>query len=254
MKHLGFATALASGAMLVTAGTVLLLSRRPGASPHATPHAARRTAASPLHRSRSRLGFADRSDAMRRLLAGVRALPGVESAALATPAPPTSGLVCATPGMNRPAPVSTGLARVSPEYFRTMGIPLRGRDFAARDDGSAPPVVIVNETLARRLWPTGNPIGRRLRLAGPDEPLREVVGVAGDGEAHAAPAGPPSGVVYLPDRQAPAPPTGHFSLVVRTAEDAPSLRVPLSQLVEAVDPDLPVGAVDLDFTPHAPFE
>jgi putative ABC transport system permease protein len=231
-----------AAAVVLAAGTLCASCRAPRDTP--------RAAAASVHLPRTRFAFRDPAASLHRLLAGVRALPGVESAALATPVP-AGDLVCATAGGGLPA-VTAGLARVSPEYFRTLGIPLRGRDFGARDDGSAPPVVIVNETLARRLWPAGDPIGRRLRLSGPHEPLREVVGVARD-RGPDTPAGPAGGLVYVPDGQAPAA-AGRVSLVVRTTDDAPSLRVPLAQLVEAVDPELPVGAVDLDFTPHTPFE
>lgn len=219
--------------------TLLLLSARPPAPTQAAGRVARRgSGPRPL-----RVGV------LRRLLAGIRSLPGVEAAALAAPVSPSQGLVCARTEPAGRQVVGARLALVSPDYFRTMGIPLRGREFAARDDGSAPPVAIVDEALARRLWPAADPIGRRLRLSGAHQSLREVVGVA-----HVAPAAQPApssrGLVYLPDRQAPAPPEGHVSLVVRTAADAPSLREPLAELVDAVDPDLPVAALDLDITRH----
>jgi len=74
---------------------------------------------------------------------------------------------------------------VGPRYFETMGIPvLAGREFNRQDDKGAPPVVIVNETMARRFWPgTQSALGRRLRLqerGGAFSPYYEVVGVVKD--------------------------------------------------------------------------
>jgi putative ABC transport system permease protein len=70
---------------------------------------------------------------------------------------------------------------VGDDYFATMGMPLSsGRPFDEHDDRSATRVVIVNETLARLLWPGTDPIGRRLSLNGPNGPWQEVVGVVRD--------------------------------------------------------------------------
>jgi putative ABC transport system permease protein len=77
-------------------------------------------------------------------------------------------------------PVSYSRHRVSPEYFATLGIPLRrGRLFAAGDGPSAPPVAIVSASMARRLWPDRDPIGQRISPGGSDARV-EVVGVVGD--------------------------------------------------------------------------
>jgi predicted permease len=72
---------------------------------------------------------------------------------------------------------------VSADYFHTLGIPIvAGRAFNRHDDLQSPPVAIVNQALARRMWPHGNPVGQRLKQGMPDEPepWREIVGVAGD--------------------------------------------------------------------------
>ncbi len=73
---------------------------------------------------------------------------------------------------------STWVGRVDTGYFETMGIPLlQGRDFNNRDVEANPPVIIVNETLARRISPDGKPVGKRIRVLGEAE-LVEVIGVA----------------------------------------------------------------------------
>src|SRR5208283_2398643 len=71
---------------------------------------------------------------------------------------------------------------VAPDYFATLGVPLlRGREFTVRDSASALLVVLVNETLARRLWPCEDPLGKRLRFGGMWlGPFHAVVGVARD--------------------------------------------------------------------------
>ncbi len=78
-----------------------------------------------------------------------------------------------------------GWMNTSPGYFATFHIPLRGRDFTDRDNGAAPGVVIINETLARKYWPKENPIGQQIVIGkgvGPQfvEGPRQIIGVAGD--------------------------------------------------------------------------
>jgi putative ABC transport system permease protein len=70
---------------------------------------------------------------------------------------------------------------VTPDYFRTMEIPLlRGRDFDETDQPTSRPVVIIDETFARQYFPNENPIGRRLKLTFIKDKWWEIVGVAGD--------------------------------------------------------------------------
>jgi hypothetical protein len=70
---------------------------------------------------------------------------------------------------------------ISPEYFEALGVRmLAGRSFTARDTATAPPVVILSRSLAQKLFPHENPIGKQVRAVH-DEPFgREVVGVTGD--------------------------------------------------------------------------
>ena len=69
---------------------------------------------------------------------------------------------------------------MTPDYFRTMKIPLLlGRDFADRDDLQSPPVAVINQTFARTMWPGEDPIGKRIRV--PDFKISvAIVGVVGD--------------------------------------------------------------------------
>src|SRR5262249_55223636 len=76
-------------------------------------------------------------------------------------------------------------SEISPNYMRTLGIPLRqGREFDAHDNQQSSPVAIINEVLARRYWPSENPIGKRFKIFDEDS-WRTVVGVVGDVKRYA---------------------------------------------------------------------
>jgi putative ABC transport system permease protein len=122
-------------------------------------------------------------------------------------------------------------------YFQTLRIPLvRGRYFTAMDRRGAPPVAIVNETMARRYWPDESPIGQRVRLLEEGETF-EIVGVVGDVQPF-RPDEKPKPQIYWPFAQFPR---WAVQLVVRTTGDpamaAPAIRARLEQ----ADPDLQVG-------------
>ncbi len=126
-----------------------------------------------------------------RVFERLQSLPGVLSVAGAG-SPPLSGAL----GMGflvegRPAPPpdpngqpsqTADYIAVTPNYFATMRTPIvQGREFNDRDTASSPFVVVINQTMAKRFWPNESAIGKRIQLDYvPDEPLREVVGVAGD--------------------------------------------------------------------------
>ena len=125
----------------------------------------------------------------KRVLERAQATPGVTYAAISDSLPPDRQYDYDTfviqgqqlaPGDINPA-VTCPI--VSPDYFRALGVPLiRGRFFTEHDNGDAPPVVIISESLARRYFPNDNPIGRRLKASGPelhDTPFMEIVGVVG---------------------------------------------------------------------------
>jgi putative ABC transport system permease protein len=132
---------------------------------------------------------------------------------------------------------------VTPEYFRTLGIPLRaGRVFRERDDQSSPPVLMVNETLARRFFGGENPLGRRVNLEErPAKPVwREIVGVVGDVK-HLKLNEPRLPDVYVPLLQKPV---DLFTVVARTRLDAPAFGSLLRRATGAVDPNEPINEID----------
>ncbi|HEY7680418.1 MAG TPA: FtsX-like permease family protein, partial [Terriglobia bacterium] len=122
----------------------------------------------------------------REFRARVQSLPGVESAAYASHLPLSFSVrIDSVAGDNgRAAPErewpSADSASVGPGYFAAMRIPIaRGREFAESDTKDRPQVVVVNETLAARLWPGQDPIGQRLYLD-KEQPPSQVVGIARD--------------------------------------------------------------------------
>ena len=144
-----------------------------------------------------------------RLLERVHSLPGVQWAAAgdSLPLKPFSMVMIGGTAEDAPAaPPGRGpelaLCAVTPDYFRTLGMTLRrGRPFLDTDRPGTPEVAIVNETLARRMWGTADPIGKRLRF--PHAPTGvTVVGVLAD-VRHEGLETPPRGVVYRPFTQDP---------------------------------------------------
>jgi putative ABC transport system permease protein len=137
-----------------------------------------------------------------RVLDEVRALPGVESSALASVPPVSTGGLAAFVYKEGEAVESaheayqrefqlfqagdsrshfTFTQLVSPRYFATMNIPvLRGRAFTPADRYGSPPVAIVNESLARRLWANGDAVGKRINVQSRDSGWCDIVGVVGD--------------------------------------------------------------------------
>ncbi|MBI3426659.1 MAG: ABC transporter permease [Acidobacteria bacterium] len=140
-----------------------------------------------------------------------------------------------------------------PDYFSTMGVPLRaGREFTERDAPDAPRVVIVNETLAKRYWPSEEALGKRLTLDDPrdrTQPVQwlTVVGVVKDVKQGSWTAAPEN-EIYLPFQQDPifyAGTAGHMTamtLVVRTTVAPQTLAPAVQEAVRALDRNLPVSA------------
>ncbi|MGH9632623.1 MAG: ADOP family duplicated permease [Bryobacteraceae bacterium] len=121
---------------------------------------------------------------------------------------------------------------VSNGYFQAMGIPLlRGRDFTERDTPSSELVVILNQTMARMLWPGENPIGKRIAQDGG----RRVVGVVGDVRHQALEEGF-TGEMYLPIRQTND--YGAVELVVRTSLPPGSLASSVRAALRPIAPDV----------------
>jgi putative ABC transport system permease protein len=188
----------------------------------------------------------------RQVLDGVRALPGVESAALGNHLPLTDahGRTDITiEGMALPKPGSfphPDVHAVSTDYVRTMGMVLeRGRAFADTDNETAPEVAMVNEKLARQYWPNEDPVGKRF-LWGRFNPAAKtapkwitVVGVVGDTKMYGL-ANPARFEVYYPLQQS-AP--NDMDLVAKSQMDPSALTSAIRGVVSSVDKDQPIFAI-----------
>ncbi len=184
------------------------------------------------------------------LVARLGRLPGVESAAAVTLRP-----LWGTVGMDWPFTVEGQSAKdaernpllnfetVTPDYFCTMGIPIRqGRAFDERDREGRPGVVIVSEALARRYWPGQDPIGKRLKIPLPpteyDNAWLTVVGVAGDARYRELTATRLD--LYMPHRQSDHRP---HHVVLRTRGDTAGLPAAILRVLREDDPDQPAPEV-----------
>jgi putative ABC transport system permease protein len=182
------------------------------------------------------------------VLAGVRALPGVQDAAYTSflPMVMRGGIWRVQMPGQEAVPgggASASLRFVTPRYFATLGIPLRtGRDVSDADTATAPFVAVVSESFARHHWPGQDPLGRTFRLAFFD---RTVVGVVGDVRVRGLErASEPQ--VYVPDQQVPDGGVIFYApkdLAVRVAV-APSSLVPaIRRVVAQVDSQQPISDV-----------
>ena len=181
-------------------------------------------------------------------LSRVGALPGVRSAAL-THSLPIDGVQWASVfiAADKPAPpraelpISTFIP-VSANYFDVMGIRLlNGRGFTSADTADSSHVTIINETLARRIWPGEDPVGKRIKQGFPEDknPWREVIGVVANVKLFGAEFGVPR-QAYLPLAQASQL---SVSLVARTAGDESQAAAAVERAVRAIEKDAPVFSI-----------
>ena len=175
----------------------------------------------------------------------VRAVPGVESAALVRAVPfsgngGTTGYAVEGKPASDPAQLpEAGFHIVTPDYFKTMRIPLlRGRDFTDRDDLQTPLVTVVNDTFARREWPGEDAIGRQFTTPNTSGPIT-VIGVVGDTKHYTA-TEPAIPQLYVAHYQVPLI---FSSLVARVAGPAMGITNDVKKAIWSVDKDQPVWAV-----------
>jgi putative ABC transport system permease protein len=134
---------------------------------------------------------------------------------------------------------STNYYAVSPGYFEAMGIPLlKGRLFTEQDNQTAPPVVLINETMAKQYFPDEDPIGQRIHVTNGPERFREIVGIVGDVKQYGL-ARPSPLQTYEPYLQNSF---GGVTLVVRTVGDPATLTSTVREKVHQLDKDQPLGA------------
>jgi len=176
------------------------------------------------------------------LIERVKLLRGVEAVSLAAQVPLGGGISSPMKAEGyAPKPgedMSSDFNIVGTDYFRTMKIPLlQGREFVQSDTTTAPQVVIINETAARRFWPDQNPVGRRLTLGrAPDEEVREIVGVVKDSKYRRLndESRPTAYVPFAQDYRA------NMALHVRTTGEPGAMLAAVRREVQALDASLPL--------------
>ncbi len=189
-----------------------------------------------------------RSQYYDRVLTGIRALPGVESAGI------TSGLPMVVTGLVTPVEIAGHESRsarsnpvshrwITSDYFRTMGIPLlRGRDVQDTDTRDRAWVAVVSKSFAERYWPGQDPIGKTLRHRNRE---RTVVGVVGDVKVRGLErVSEPQ--MYLPAQQIDDGMPVNFEpkdLVIRHSASSDALMAAIRQIVHAADPEQPISDV-----------
>jgi putative ABC transport system permease protein len=184
-----------------------------------------------------------RAQIYRQLIDQVKATPGVQSAGAILSLPLGGDTFNVGRGVireGRPASLEEQLNAqhlpVTPDYFQTLQIPLKaGRAFTDHDNLQAAKVVIVNETMARQLWPGQDPIGRRFAIWRDEKFAREVVGVVGDTKQSLEREARPQ--MYVPYAQDPT--WGSLSLVVRTAGEPTAMAGAVREAIRSVDKTVP---------------
>jgi putative ABC transport system permease protein len=179
----------------------------------------------------------------RQALSRLEALPGVTSAGASTLLPLSGNRSRQSFRIEGRAPSSPGEIleahdrSISPGYFRASGIPLlRGRTFTEADNADAAPVVIINETMARRFWRGGDALGNRIRV---DRTTREIVGIVGDVK-HWRLEADLTAEMYVPYPQNPAP---WLNFVVRTETDQQSMAAAVRNELRKIDRDQPITEI-----------
>jgi predicted permease len=194
--------------------------------------------------------FAKRTEFFQRVLERVRTLPGVKAAGFTSALPltwpgGTNGFTPEGMPLKRDVTYDANNRVVTPGYFEAMRVPLRrGRLFNDSDGKDAPLVAVINETMARKFWPNQDPIGKRFKLAGPDEkaPWVRIVGIASDVRQMSL-SEPPRQEMYFPYWQAKDNWMVPRDLVIRTTGDPQSLARAARQAVWSIDRDQPVSNV-----------
>jgi putative ABC transport system permease protein len=182
-----------------------------------------------------------RADAFDRLIDALRPMHGVTAAGAATGFPGSAlgilgGGPVTVPGRTDP-PVIAALHDATPDYFRAMGVPItKGRAFTDADTASSPRVVIINDTMARLLFPDGRALGQRFHVpsaiglrAGADADA-EVVGLVADMHLNAR----RTSDMFVPFAQVPS---FWADVVVRTSGDPAAMAEPVRQAIRRSNPD-----------------
>jgi predicted permease len=200
-----------------------------------------------------------------RALQNISSLPGVGSAAAVSGRPMVDRTVDLAsrdftiegrPVEDGRAPENANLRIISPDYFQTMGMHLlRGRNFSALDGPGAPRSVVINDTMARLYWPSGDAVGRRIYLgrvygrreafagADTDDSALTIVGVVSDVKQTRVIEAPIRQEIYVPLAQQVNPPR-IMAMLVRSELTSSQLTALIRSSIHTIDPEQPIFDVD----------
>jgi predicted permease len=250
VSELAFAVILMVGAGLLLRTLRDLLQENPGFNPTQVVTANTWLGVRNDPKTDPYLGISGKVTFDRELLRRMKAIPGVELAAITSSIPTTNSNLNAVGGLaieglaiqDRPVESSQDLRaeriRISPDYFKVLRATLlRGRSFTEGDEDGKQPVAIIDESTARKYWPTRDPLGRQVRFArDPTEPWLTVVGIIRDIKNDGLDV---DGVPHIfvsvyqdPNKQ--------VSLVLRTSLPAALLEPQIRHEIQSIDPSLPV--------------
>jgi putative ABC transport system permease protein len=179
------------------------------------------------------IGFFDQS------LEKIRNLPGIQTAAVIATPPliswdqDTTFTVLGRPTPPKGSEPSAFYAQVSSEYLNALGVSLKqGRFFTEFDRAGSPPVIVINETMARHFFPGENPLGHRLVVAWGEPVTREIVGVVGDvlqNGLHTE----PRAEMFVPHQQDAS---SHMTFLVKTKNEPGSQLAAVKQAIREINP------------------
>ncbi|HKQ04036.1 MAG TPA: ABC transporter permease [Blastocatellia bacterium] len=238
MTELALSLVVLIGAGLLVRSFYLLISIKPGFNQEQVVTATVSLPNSRYPKPESRKLFYDQ------LVSRLESLPGTQSAALCTTLPLGGSGISDWWGFVQEGHVYKAeqktfaqCRRISPGYLQTMQIPLiAGRDFSQADGENAQPVLVVSQTMARKVWPDESPVGKRLVFSANGPPY-EVVGLVGDVK-RAALDDADDMAFYIPLAQSPA---RFLVIVARTSATPASLSGPIKSMVAGIDDKLPVA-------------
>ncbi len=198
------------------------------------------------------------ADLIRDGIPRIQALPGVETSSTTCCLPLEGGyglpFIIAGRPLDSRSHGQGNWRTISAGYFDVFKIPiLRGRAFTERDDGSAPPVVIISQAMAKRFWPKGDPLNDRIIIGngvGPEfeEPARQIIGIAADSRDNGLNRNPPV-TMFIPVSQVTDGITalnrriGPLTWVVRTRVPPLSLSRPIQNALREASGGLPVARI-----------
>ena len=250
VSELAFAVILMVGAGLLLRTLRDLLQENPGFNPTQVVTANTWLGVPNDPKTDPYLGIPGKATFDRELLRRMKAIPGVELAAITSALPTTNSNPNAVGGLateglaieDRPVESSQDLRaeriRISPDYFKVLQATLlRGRSFTEGDEDGKPLVAIIDESTARKYWPDRDPLGRRVRFGqDPTKPWTTVVGIVKDIKSDGLDIdGVPH--IYVSTYQDPSK---QVSVVLRTSLPATLLEPQIRHEIQSIDPGLPV--------------